>query len=126
MVMEGKWLEVEKEEKRDLLPVIWSVAPESRTQEPRELEWVSPAQKIPVCATDTVEQEFWRSSYHLRNSLKITGGLEVSDKVISIVDGGSGVAWTTATVEEATTVVAEESMEEREKKRENSNMLRSK
>ena len=92
MVMEGKWLEVDKEEKRDLLPVIWSVAAESRTQEPRELEWVSPAQEIPVCATNAVEQEFWRSSYHLRNSLKIAGEPEVSDKVISMVDGGTGVA----------------------------------
>jgi len=32
------------------------MAPESRTQEPRELEWVSPAKEIPVCAT--VEPEF--------------------------------------------------------------------
>jgi len=31
------------------------VALESRTQGPRELEWVSVAKEIPVCATDAVE-----------------------------------------------------------------------
>jgi len=34
------------------------MTPESRTQEPRELEWVSPAKEIPVCTTDAVGQEF--------------------------------------------------------------------
>jgi len=74
---------------------------------------VSPAKEILVCATDVMEQEFCRSSYHLRNSLKIASGPEVSDEVRSMVDGGIGVAWTTATVEEATTVAAEEARGER-------------
>jgi len=98
MMMERKWPEVDKEEKNDLLPVIWSVAPESRTQGPRELEWVSPTKEIPVYAIDAMEPEFWRSSYHLRNSLKIIGGLEISDEVESMVEGDTGVAWTTAAV----------------------------
>jgi len=49
------------------------VAPESRTQRLRELEWVMPAKDIPiciVCATEVVGLEFWWFSYHLRNSLK--------------------------------------------------------
>ena len=74
---------------------------------------VSPTKEIPVCATDAVEQEFWRSSYHLRNSLKIAGGPEVSDEVRSMVDGGTGATWTTATVEEATAVAMKEARGER-------------
>jgi len=31
---------------------------EPRTQGPRELEWVSLAKEIPICATDAVEPEF--------------------------------------------------------------------
>ena len=49
------------------------MAPESRTQGPRELEWVMPTKDVPVCvvcSTQAVEPDFWRSSYHLRNSLK--------------------------------------------------------
>ena len=115
MVIEGKWREVDKEEKKDLLLVIWSVTHESRIQGPRELEWVSPAKEIHVCVTDAVEPEFWQSSYHLRNSLTIAGGPEVSDKVRTLVDGDTRVAWTTAVVEEAAAVAAEEAIEEREK-----------
>jgi len=47
----------------------------------------------------------------LRNSLKIAGGTEISDEVRSMVDGDIGAAWTTATVEEVTTVTAEEAIE---------------
>ena len=64
------------------------------------MEWVSLAKEIHVCATDVVELEFWRSSYHLRNSLKIVGRPDVSDKVRSMVDGGTRVVWTTVVVEE--------------------------
>jgi len=49
------------------------VAPESRTQGPREFEWVMPTINVPVCvvcAIKAVQPEFWQSSYHLRNSLK--------------------------------------------------------
>jgi len=45
------------------------VSPESRTQGPRELEWVIPTKNVPVC--DTAEPMFLRSSYHLGNSLKV-------------------------------------------------------
>jgi len=57
------------------------VAPESRTQRLRELEWVMPIKDVSVCvvcATEVVKLEFWRSSYYLRNSLKAVE--EVIDK----------------------------------------------
>jgi len=54
-----------------------------------------PAKEILVCATDVVEPKFWRSSYNLRNSLKVASGPEVSDKVRSMVDGGTRANWTT-------------------------------
>ena len=99
IVTEGKWSGQDKEENKDLLPVIWSVAPESRTQGPRESEWVRPTNDVPVRATeaDVVELELWRSSYHLRKSLKMAGCPAVSDEAGSTVaDRGGGSEWTTA------------------------------
>jgi len=45
---------------------------------------------VPECATEAVELGFWRSSYHLRNSLKIAGWLGVSIEVWSMVEGCTG------------------------------------
>ena len=56
-VTEGKGLVEDKEENKDLLPVIWSVAPESKTQGPGEEDWVRPTKDVPVWATDAVELE---------------------------------------------------------------------
>jgi len=36
----------------------FNMVSEPRTQGPRELEWVSLAKEIPICATDAVEPEF--------------------------------------------------------------------
>ena len=51
-----------------------------RTQGPRDVVWVRPIKDILVNAIKGVELEIWQSSYHLRNSLKITCCSEVSDK----------------------------------------------
>ena len=71
-VIEGKGLVEDKEENKDLLPVIWSVAPESKTQGPGEEDRVRPTKDVPVWATDAVELEDCWSLYHLRNLLNIT------------------------------------------------------
>ena len=71
--------------------------PPIETQYPEvESEWVRPTNDVPVRATETnvVELEFWQSSYHLRNSLKITKFPVVSDEIRSTVaDLGGGSEW---------------------------------
>jgi len=67
---------------------MWSVALESRTQGLKKLEWVILARDIPICvvfATEVVKPEFWRSPYHLRNSIKIAGWPKVSNKIGSTI-----------------------------------------
>jgi len=58
-----------KEEKKDLLAVIWSVAPESETQGPGEEDWVRLTKDVPMWVTNVVELEDFLSLYHLRNLL---------------------------------------------------------
>jgi len=60
------------------------------------VEWVRTIKDVHVCATEAMELEFWWSSYHLRNLLKISGCLEVV-RWRSKVDGCKGIVWTTAT-----------------------------
>ena len=57
MVTEGKQPIVDREEKKNLLTVMWSVAPKSKTQGPREVEWVRATRDVPVSATKGVELE---------------------------------------------------------------------
>ena len=71
IVTEGKGLVEDKEENKDLLPVILSVAPESKTQGPGEEDWVRPIKDVLVWATDAMELEYCWSLYHLRNLLNI-------------------------------------------------------
>jgi len=70
------------------------VAPESRTHGPREVQRVRPTKDVTECATKVVELGFLRSSYHLRNSLKIAGWLGVSIEVWSTVEGCTGASTT--------------------------------
>jgi len=44
-----------------------------------------PAKDVLVCVPKVVEPEFWQSSHHLRNSLKITGLHELSHELGSTV-----------------------------------------
>ena len=98
-VTEGKGLVEDKEENKDLLPVIWSVAPESKTQGSGEEDRVRPTKDVLVWATDAVELEDCWSLYHLRNLLNITS---ISDETKEISE-----------LEEA----AEDAMEELEEAR---------
>jgi len=50
-VTKGKGLVEDKEENKDLLSVIWLVAPESKTQGPGEEDWVKPTKDVTVWAT---------------------------------------------------------------------------
>jgi len=83
-VTEGKGLVEDKEENKDLLPVIWSVAPESKTQGPVEEDWVRPTKDVPLWATEAVELENYWSLYHLRNLLNITSILDETEEILEL------------------------------------------
>ena len=51
----GKAEVVVIEEKKSLLPDMWSEAPESRIQGPREDVWVRQAETLPIWATEATE-----------------------------------------------------------------------
>jgi len=96
-VTKGKGLGKDKEENKDLLPIIWSVAPESKTQGPREEDWVRPTNDVPVWATDAVELEDYWSLYHLRNLLNIESVSDETEEGRSLGnEGGERSVWTTA------------------------------
>ena len=65
-----------------------------------KLEWVKPTKDVPECVIEALERGVWRSSYHLRNSLKIIGWPAVSIEI-----------WSTVTAEEGT----EEAIEDKDK-----------
>jgi len=70
IVIEGKVFGEDKEENKYLLPIVWFLALESKTQGLIEEDWVRPTKDIPVRTTEVVELEVLRSSHHLRKSLK--------------------------------------------------------
>jgi len=79
IVTEGNVFREDKEKNKDLLLVMWFVAPKSRTQKPREEDWVRPTKDVLMHATYVVELESCWSLYHLRNLLKITDSSVISD-----------------------------------------------
>jgi len=96
-VTEGKGLGEDKEDNKDLLPVIWSVVPESKTQGPEEEDRVRPTKYVPVWATNAVELEDCWSLYLLRNLLNIAGVSDETEEGGSQVDeGGERLVWTAA------------------------------
>lgn len=64
MLTESKQQKVDKEDKKDLLPIMWFVVPKSKTQLPRESELVRSTKDVHVCLIEVMELEFWQSSHH--------------------------------------------------------------